>query len=547
MQREYVTKKICCTVGLAAFAGLLGFFADKSGKAETDPVMAKQVSADTPGWMLHTEEPVTLDWYVNFSWFKSKWGNNLVSEKITEETGVDVNFITPSGNEVEKLNALIASDSLPDILTVGWWESQLDEMIEKDMIYPLNELADKYDLYFWKVSDPDTVNWYTKEDGNIYYYPNSSCTAKDLEEHDNIASNETFLVRKDIYEAIGSPDMTTPEGFSAAVKKAVELFPEVDGKPLIPIGAHVFTNQGNVSFDNYLMDFLAVPWEKNGKLYDRYTDPDYLNWLKTFRQLGEEGCLADDIFIDQRSQMEEKLADGQYFCMLYQYTDMLEQQKSLYANHPERIYMAVDGPKNSNGDDPTLPATGINGWTVTMISKNCKSPDRAIRFIDYLMSEHGQKLTYLGVEGEMYDMVEGKPVLKKEVDELLNSDRTKYNKRYGADNTYWMLQDNIMQLQWKSDAPEPISQLEKWTYPYVVYNGQYDSILPTDSKEADADEKITLLWSETLPKLLLSPSDERFDAIMQDFITMRDTYGYADLIEKKTELWQQAKEKLGME
>ena len=147
----------------------------------------------------------------------------------------------------------------------------------------------------------------------------------------------------------------------------------------------------------------------------------------------------------------------------------------------------------------------------------------------------------------MYEMVDGKPVLYKEVDELLNSDRTKYSKLYGADNTYWMLQDNIMQLQWKSDAPEPISQLEKWTYPYVVYNGQYDSILPTDSKEANADEKITLLWSETLPKLLLAPSDERFDAIMQDFITMRDTYGYADLIEKKTELWQQAKEKLGME
>ena len=161
MQREYITKKICCALGLAAFAGLLGFFADKSGKEEADPVMAKQVSADTPGWMLHTDEPVTLDWYVNYSWFKNEWGNNLVSKKITEETGVDVNFITPSGNEVEKLNALIASDSLPDILTIGWWESQLDEMIEKDMIYPLNELADKYDLYFWKVSDPDTVNWYT--------------------------------------------------------------------------------------------------------------------------------------------------------------------------------------------------------------------------------------------------------------------------------------------------------------------------------------------------------------------------------------------------
>ncbi len=38
---------------------------------------------------------------------------------------------------------------------------------------------------------------------------------KQVKEHDDIISNQTFLVRKDIYEAIGSPDMTTPEGFKA--------------------------------------------------------------------------------------------------------------------------------------------------------------------------------------------------------------------------------------------------------------------------------------------------------------------------------------------
>lgn len=31
--------------------------------------------------------------------------------------------------------------------------------------------------------------------------------------------------------------------------------------------------------------------------------------------------------------------------------------------------------------------------------KNCKYPERAIAFMDYMMSEHGQMLIYLGVEG----------------------------------------------------------------------------------------------------------------------------------------------------
>ena len=109
------------------------------------------------GWRLHADEPVTLDWYINYSWYATPWGGNLVSDTITEETGVSVNFIVPSGNESEKMSALIASDSLPDVITVGWWETTVNELIEKDMVYALNELGDEYDAYFYQVTDPDTV------------------------------------------------------------------------------------------------------------------------------------------------------------------------------------------------------------------------------------------------------------------------------------------------------------------------------------------------------------------------------------------------------
>lgn len=490
---------------------------------------------------------VTLDWYVNYSWFAIPWGENLVSRTITEETGVDINFITPIGNETEKLNALIASDSLPDIITIGWWEPQVNEMVSKGMVYALNELADEYDPYFWQVTDPVAVNWFTQEDGNIYAYPNSSVTPQDVAENEEIMSNETFLVRKDIYEAIGKPDMTTPEGFSAAVKAAAEMFPQVEGGALIPIGSHVFDNQGNVSFDKYLMNFLAVPWEKDGEFYDRYTDPEYIRWLKVFRKLGEDGYLANDIFVDTRTQMEEKMAEGRYFCMLYQYTDMLSQQKTLYAKNPDSIYMAVEGPRNSKADDPTIPTTSVNGWTVTLISKNCRNPERAIKFLDYLMSEHGQMMTYLGVEGKTYDFVDGKPVLKPEVKELLDTDRETYDRIYGADDAYWMLQDNVMQIQWKQEPGPAVKQLEDWAKQYIVYNGQYDVMFPADSKEAAYDDKIIKLWSQTLPHLLLASSEEEFDSILASFVEKRENLGFAEIMEKKTADMKVAKEKLGIE
>ena len=58
-------------------------------------------------------------------------------------------------------------------------------------------------------------------------------------------SNQTFLVRKDMYEAIGKPDMRTPEGFLKALKMAKEKYPSVNGQPLIPLGLNEFTNAGN--------------------------------------------------------------------------------------------------------------------------------------------------------------------------------------------------------------------------------------------------------------------------------------------------------------
>ena len=529
---------------LLMFGSMLGCAGTNENK-----VTEQTQSSETIGWKKYAAEqnPVTLNWYINYSWFPMDWGKNMVSKQITKDTGVNINFVTPAGNQEETINALVASDSLPDIVTLGWWEPQINDMIKNKMVYALNELADQYDPYFYEVTDPTVVNWYSDENGDIYGYPNSAYTPEAVETHSNIGSNQTFLVRKDIYEAIGSPDMTTQEGFEAAVKKAVEMYPEVDGKSLIPIGSHIFEENGCNSFDNFLMNFLAVPYEKDGKLYDRHTDPEYLSWLKFFRKLGEEGYLSSDIFVDQRTQMNEKVAEGRYFCMLYQRTDIADQERSLYEKNPDSIYIAVDGPKNSKGDDYVLPTNTINGWTLTLISKNCKHPDRAIAFLDYMMSEEGQKMISLGVEGEMYDWVDGKAVLKDEVKKLLTTDRKKYDEVYGADDAYWMLQNNVMQLDWMPEKQYPLNQMEEWTYPYTRYLGEYDVTKQDDSEMSRINSRIDELWGKTLPRLLLAKSDEEFDQLFETFVEERETLGYSQLVKEHQKTMEENKKRLGME
>lgn len=233
--------------------------------------------------------------------------------------------------------------------------------------------------------------------------------------------------------------------------------------------------------------------------------------------------------------------------MFYQWTDMEDQLKEIYDKDPDRIYIAIDGPRNSNGNPPVLPTSTVQGWTVTLISKNCKDPEKAIEFMTFLMSEEGQKLTYLGVEGVTYDTLNGKPVIRDEVKKILETDRKEYNRKYGADNTYWMLQDNILQLQWQQDSIPPVKQMKEYTYPYTAYLGQYSVSIPEDTVLGNKYERLRNLWAETLKRLLLSKSDEEFDSIVEEYKVKANELGIEKVYIEATKQMKNSKIRMGIE
>ncbi len=141
-------------------------------------------------------------------------------------------------------------------------------------------------------------------------------------------------------------------------------------------------------------------------------------------------------------------------------------------------------------------------------------------------------------------------MVKEEVQELLNTDRSEYDRLYGADCAYWMLQDNVMQLQWtqSSDSSEdPCLAMEEWTYPYTHYLGQYELSFSLDTDVGYSWNAINELWGEILPELLLASTEEEFDEILASFVEERDALGYDKVAAACTEKFQSAKERLGLE
>jgi putative aldouronate transport system substrate-binding protein len=516
-------------------------------KKNHEDIKKENSTKSEEGWKSDTS-PITFDWYVNYPWFTTKWGNNSVSNYVTKKTGVSINFISPSGNGTEKLNAMIDRGKLPDFITINAWDDEYRTIIKEKLALPLDKLAEKYDAYFFKVTDKQKLDWYRENHGDVYCYPNFSLSIKDTKDYkEENPSNQTFLVRKDIYEAIGEPDMRTPEGFLNALEKAKEKFSTVNSQPLIPLGLDEFNDSGNLSLDSILPNFLAVPFEDEGKIYDRLTDPEYIRWLKVLRKANELGLLSKDVFIDKRDQMEEKIAKGRYFAMLYQRTDMVEQQLELYNTDKNKIYIAVDGPANSKFQEPRLPSDSISGWTVTFISKDCKNPQRAIKFLSYLISEEGNKDLYLGEKNISWEDVDGKEQFKPEVADLLNKDRKTFYEKYAAEKTYWMLMDTNLINKWKATEPEAIKILEDWprgkTYNFSVY----DQTTPYgDTEEGIAYSKINSKWQNTLKSLLLANSDSEFDKIFDEFLNYRKREGYEKIQAYRQKKFEENKKRLNI-
>ena len=100
-----------------AMSVMTGCGSSEGGKDAELPAPKTEAKEGEPGWKDDTE-PITLDWYINYSWYTSMWDTGEFSQYIENKTGVKVNFIVPSGNEAEKLNTMIAGDTLPDIITL---------------------------------------------------------------------------------------------------------------------------------------------------------------------------------------------------------------------------------------------------------------------------------------------------------------------------------------------------------------------------------------------------------------------------------------------
>lgn len=544
---KFSSKKIVGTLALASAVLALGACGSKKDESTAEkkvdlPSIEDRYKPDenTPAWKLDTKKEATkLTWYVNADWWNTEFGKDMVTKKVKEDLNVDIKFIT--GDDT-KLNTYFAGGDMPDIVTIFDSNSQVARKANSWAL-PLQDLAKKYDPYFNKVARQETLNWYKLSDGKSYGYPDYSNTQQDFDSGD-IFARDAFIIRKDVYEAIGKPDFTTPEGFVDGMKKIKAQFPD-----LIPFGFNDFAKDGssNGSMDSVVQDMLGVPYTKDGKYYDRNLDSDYIKWVKAFRQVHQDGNISDDTFTDDGDKFKEKLQTGKYGAvMIGSFVNQGIPLQTFKAANPDSEYIAINGIQSTQGNKATLTQAGISGWMINYIGKNCKDPAKAMQVFTYLLSDEGEMLTNFGIEGQTYTKEGDKVKWTDEARKIQQDDPEKWQLEYRMGEFIQFGHDRFKAMNDDSYV-DAVKQMQQWGEGKLTSQFLTENIGPdAGSQEARALSAIQTNWSTTLVGMLRAKDDKELDGLLNKYEDFQKDNKINDVNKVRNDKIEENKKKLDM-
>ncbi|MBD2867205.1 ABC transporter substrate-binding protein [Paenibacillus arenilitoris] len=538
------------TLLLVLLAALLAGCSSNGAKAPADEGASNAPAETDGGEDAEGNEPI------NFTFFDRNVGDsfdNPVAKKITEKTGVSLEIQQPTGNPAEKLNLMLASNDLPDLMAISRGDI-LDKYIAAGALIPLNDLIDQYGPNI-KEMYGDMLNKTRHTDGKNYYLANWY----GLEQYPVFG----FMMRMDVMKELGAGDKATngepftAEEFVALLKNYKEKVPTVDGKPTI---AMTFNgeNMGAVSGTFKGMFGMMPYYETNGELKSDVRDPKYLEMIKFVNSLYTQGLIDPEWATIKTQQYEQKLASGTVFAatdafwnlgkpntvLKEEAADPSKQDESQF--YPYKVIApGVDPAKTTFGPKSSL------GWDGIGITTQNADPVRAIKFLDFLASEEGQYLMMWGVEGVHWDMKDGKHVPRPEVLEGFKKDWAGYSTETGIRKWTWTIKngpgsdgtpyDLIGRYETDPVSALAIQNLADSSFDTAIY----DNLGPSGgTPEAIMQTKVGETTAKYFPRMIMAPSEADAVKLYETMMKELEAAGlpalekiYTENYNKRKELW----------
>lgn len=505
--------------------------------------------------------PVTIDWFVNEGWFNYEWDlEKPVAAYITDNYGVEINFQNSAGGGTgtEKINAMIAAGDLTDVVTMGWWYGQFQDLQAAGMVHKLDEVIPEYAPGLWEQVPEFMLNWYTFTDGHWYGFPNMFWAEEQFNEKNYFTTNAGMVARQDIMDEldITADDFKTQDGMLNALRKVRDADIEYNGLDVVPLyftpnggfpGTYVWAGMFGIAREdrdgNWRGgEFGGVPLE----------DPKSLEQLVFANQLFREGLLSKENFTSDRGQITEKIVSGSVFALMMNVADYQGAMIDLYNADNEAVLKPV-GPVHANdGAQPYLVSSGLTGWLVSMISTDTEHLETILPLWEFLYSEEGMLVTEFGFEGETYTLNDNNRVeWTDSYLEMVNDPDISATATIGNESL-WLLRNSVLFQQYE---PAPATRGEQigrdvWSYfgPYVYNDTAFQNLGPFGATDETAiAAEIGVYMEEQIPRMVLAESEAEMRAIYQETIEQMQKMGIEQVREAQNEVFQQNKAKMDIE
>jgi len=536
MKKTFKSRSALLLAGVVAASLVAGCSGakDNNTNASSQPPASGSSPSASAGGEQQSLEPITLNLYSDRAWYSDWTGPG--AKRISEKTGVSFNVKKPvqDDGDGKDISLMIASNSLPDLMVVDRGNKMLDQLVEGDYLYAIDELIDQYAPNLRTILNeqygPELLTNFAESDGHTYKLISGYQTEKYLEQAQKNAGLAPvwlpqLVVRKDYYDEIGRPDTSSPEKFMAALEQMAEKHPDK-----IPYLGDKSQHSDDLGW--FAPQFGVAPYYVDGdQVKSTIHDPKWKEMIKYGFQLAGKGLLTKESFVNTNEVTGQKVAAGDSIVWAYNSTavnsappkDNPNTQFEVLTPFADYMY-------------PTIP----RGWMALVIPKSNKNPERTIKLLEYAASKEGQADFSFGVDGtgadDFKDLAEGahfyydasvandyfpqgKPTLTTGFNDALNNDWGGTWKQAGLGEpimlvTNWAVSNTVF---W-NPADEAKVAYDQMMAPKMKFFPEFDFKIDSASDFGIIEAKIKTLRADYMPKLVFAQSENEFETLFADML-----------------------------
>lgn len=522
-------------------------------------------------------EPVTLQVLSLTSNTSGLQENTWWSEILKEKVGVQLELL-PAGDQGEqKLQALMASGSLPDIV-VFKDPKQVTNAVAGDLLLSFEDYKELVPDIYKNAGNALQYSADALSDGKGKPYSVGIQIASAMPAVGNI--NWGPRLRYDLYKQVGSPEIGTLEDYLGVLKQMQDLYPaNADGKKVYGFSIWPDWDQSNCMVATALMGLFGGDCPKESSLvYKDVQDSTvhsltedggkYFRAIRFFYEANQMGLMDPDSLTQRFDDAQQKFTDGR---ALFDFWTWGSGQFDSAENHANKIGFMPVAAKDAATLLQQLSPIGSQ-WSIAAGSST-KYPEQCMKYINFMYSDEGLMEMMNGPKGVIWDInAEGIPELTEEgYTYVLDSTKEiapggkigdgigQVNLQtlqgwtvadtYGVpfDRTQWPTfkeQPDNLRDEWRADmgARDEIEYLTKYTK-YGIVVSPFAPMEPVTDKMKQIEANAGSVIQQISWKMIFAKDDAEYESLKKQMIEQADSAGINEYLTWFTEEFNAALER----